>query len=386
MGEKTTPEVVKKGGIEWRIFPDNRGNWRVYARIGGKEYSANRKTRDGVLDAIPKLMASMGNTDQRLVLSLQEARDFQEATELLKPYNTSLVTAAKMYVEHAKRGVRRVKFRDASKDFQKEKEESGISDDYKKTLKGHLAKWEVTFGETVIEDLEGQQLANWLRARRVSARSRNNSRNVLATLLSWCERNGMIAPGKSPIAAVPISKTASHRISLLSPEQLTTLLDACKDDQHAHLFCALACLTGIRTAEIGRLSWEDVQLDAGFIEVPAAKAKTAARRLVPLVPRLRAILAPLAKDAAGLILPKYSTCTYLPFSLIARKLIPGGWPSNAGRHSWISYRVALTGDVARTALEAGNSPAKIFSNYRSVKLPDGRLITENLAKEWFGLV
>ena len=34
------------------------------------------------------------------------------------------------------------------------------------------------------------------------------------------------------------------------------------------------------------------------------------------------------------------------------------------RHSFISYRVAETQDVAKVALEAGNSPQIIFQHYR----------------------
>ena len=58
--------------------------------------------------------------------------------------------------------------------------------------------------------------------------------------------------------------------------------------------------------------------------------------------------------------------------------IPGGWRQNALRHSFISYRVAETGDVARTALEAGNSPKMIFRHYREV-------VDEEAAKAWFSI-
>ena len=38
------------------------------------------------------------------------------------------------------------------------------------------------------------------------------------------------------------------------------------------------------------------------------------------------------------------------------------WKHNALRHSFISYRVAQTQNVAQVALEAGNSPRVVFSN------------------------
>ena len=52
------------------------------------------------------------------------------------------------------------------------------------------------------------------------------------------------------------------------------------------------------------------------------------------------------------------------------------WKHNALRHSFISYRVALTQNVAQVALESGNSPAMIFAHYREV-------VDAKAAKNWF---
>jgi hypothetical protein len=55
------------------------------------------------------------------------------------------------------------------------------------------------------------------------------------------------------------------------------------------------------------------------------------------------------------------------------------WRRNGFRHSYISYRVAITKDIPATALECGNSPQIIFSNYRA-------LATEAEAKAWFAIL
>jgi hypothetical protein len=59
--------------------------------------------------------------------------------------------------------------------------------------------------------------------------------------------------------------------------------------------------------------------------------------------------------------------------------IPGGWRQNALRHSYISYRVAETGDAARTSLEAGNSPKMIFRHYREI-------VDGDAATAWFSIM
>jgi hypothetical protein len=55
------------------------------------------------------------------------------------------------------------------------------------------------------------------------------------------------------------------------------------------------------------------------------------------------------------------------------------WKANALRHSFISYRVAQTRDIAAVALEAGNSPRMVFAHYRE-------LCTEAEALEWFSIL
>ena len=63
-------------------------------------------------------------------------------------------------------------------------------------------------------------------------------------------------------------------------------------DERAIPFLTLGAFAGIRHAEIQRLDWRDIHLDAGIVEVRAAKAKTASRRMVPLLDNLRAWLMP----------------------------------------------------------------------------------------------
>ena len=55
------------------------------------------------------------------------------------------------------------------------------------------------------------------------------------------------------------------------------------------------------------------------------------------------------------------------------------WKQNALRHSFISYRVSETGNVANVSLEAGNSPQMIFQHYKELVQPDA-------AKAWFAIV
>ena len=53
-------------------------------------------------------------------------------------------------------------------------------------------------------------------------------------------------------------------------------------------------------------------------------------------------------------------------------------PDNAFRHSYITYRVAATGNIDETSLEAGTSREKIFKHYRE-------LVGKDEGLDWFAL-
>ena len=114
----------------------------------------------------------------------------------------------------------------------------------------------------------------------------------------------------------------------------------------------------------------------GFIEISAGKAKTAQRRLIPISPNLAQWLAVLAAHR------RKCRPHSKPFLFEAMRNATAkaniAWKANGLRHSFITYRLAATKDVAEVALEAGNSPTMIFKHYRE-------LATEEDAAESFGI-
>jgi integrase len=122
------------------------------------------------------------------------------------------------------------------------------------------------------------------------------------------------------------------------------------------------------------LEWSEINFEKGHIEVKAQKAKTATRRLVPIQPNLAKWLAPYRGRKGKLFQSRRTVDGAIKFA--KRLNIP--WKANCLRHSYATYRLSMVPDAGRIALEMGNSPAKLFTNYRD-------LDRENHAPEWFAI-
>jgi hypothetical protein len=101
------------------------------------------------------------------------------------------------------------------------------------------------------------------------------------------------------------------------------------------------------------------------------KKGTAARRIVPLCDAAIKWLL-LCNDRKGPVCENLAIDRIRDIGRAAEFKLP----ENCFRHSFISHRVAQTGNVAETSLEAGNSPKVIFRHYRE-------LFTKQEGKAWF---
>ena len=123
-------------------------------------------------------------------------------------------------------------------------------------------------------------------------------------------------------------------------------------------------------SEVSRLDWRDIRLAERLIVIEANNTKTAARRLVPISDNLAAWLTPHVRrfgplnpstEDANNVGPAFGDRLE---RVACRAKVK--WQRNGCRHSYITYRIATLKDVAAVALECGNSPAVIFSNYRAL--------------------
>ena len=214
----------------------------------------------------------------------------------------------------------------------------GVSDIYVRNAKLHLKGFTAKIGGN-IADVTVADVNRYLTGlKTLGPVSKNGIRRNVVTMFGFAKRQGYLHPDRKTAAEQSETfKAQETEIEIFTPEEMSRLLLA----SHARILplLAIGAFAGIRSAEIKRLDWEDIKWDRGYIEIAGKKAKTAARRLVPLSDNLKAWLAPW-REATGPIVPISDTPGALG-DLAVKAQIPGGWRQNALRHSFISYRVAL---------------------------------------------
>jgi integrase len=165
----------------------------------------------------------------------------------------------------------------------------------------------------------------------------------------------------NPVALVRKVKVNESLPGILSPQETARLLEASNHDTLP--YWALGLFTGLRTAELERLTWADIHFGEGVVEVPAQSSKTASRRFVPIRENLAQWLEPY-RLMQGPLCP-----SNLRKRLIADRANAGlaTWPSNATRHSFGSYHLAAFQNAALCASEMGHVSASMtyrFYNQR----------------------
>jgi integrase len=210
-----------------------------------------------------------------------------------------------------------------------------------------------------------EEIDNWLRDLELSPQSRVNYRSVIGVLFSCAVKRGMI--DINPIMRTAKPKVPSNPPEIFTVDALRSLLNAANDiapDVLAML--AIGAFAGLREAEIQRLDWSEVDLVRGHIDVKAAKAKSAKRRIVPIQPNLAAWLAPYGA-MNGRVVPKGAR---RKLARVRRAAHLSRWPKNGLRHGYASYRLAATHDAPRVASELGHTtPQLLYNTYRELVLP-----------------
>lgn len=462
--KKVTKERKRNGVVTTIVFWEvctGSAMSKVYSTpAGGRElftvsYWSNGERKRAVLPSWDEAVEAAKNANKDIGSGNAAAPEISpvkrmacaRALEIIAPFGVEIDVVATQWAEIKKRmkkvppmravelwerknpeGMTAKMVKDVVAEMMTVKRSDDLSTRYVKQLESDLTRFGARFRGRLV-DVCGTDVDKWLRDLGVGPRTRNNLRNSVKSLFKFGVARKYLPKDHDEIDAVAVAKDADGDIEIYTPDEMAELM-AVASKEHIP-FLAISAFAGVRHAELQRLDWEHVKRKGMVIEIKAGMAKTASRRVIPIVPNLAKWL----KDywnASGKI------CGYanmvLQFVELTRRVnekrraawakanhvsakklhaadkaaedrlkklprnerrsrgtvMPGAetaqdegwspflWKHNALRHSFISYRVAQTQNVAQVALEAGNSPSMIFKHYRE-------LVQPKEAKAWFAI-
>jgi len=385
------PIIIQKGWAKVRIYecPLRRGQ-EEYLTYIISWYIGKRRMRRGMASlelakreakAIAEQLADGSATTTEI--TQKELQYYRQCENLLN--GVPLDRVVRSWVEQNPKEVKQVRLKELVEEFLKRNDaDPNLSKSQKLTIRHHLTRFSERMNRP-ISVITPRDIDEYLDDPQYAPRTRHNHRASIIVLFNYARRKGYLLEDKRH-AAEKSEEIRFKRpdVEIYSPEQADSMLQLA--EPHLIPFLAIGLFSGVRTAELCRLNWEDIDWVGGNIRLDRNITKTNQSRLVPLLPNLAEWLARY-KGRKGNIMASMGTKEPTRFvspwlAKSENPKLPAKWIDNGMRHSFASYYLAYTQDAARTALACGHSVSMLLGTYKTVAL-NGASITQEVAKRYF---
>lgn len=391
-------EIIRYGSAQVKIYQRGNGKIALQWREAGKTKDTTRKSledaREFAKRKVREIDQSTGATWvsparwERLAALEKIAGGESAAGDLLHVLQRAakllgridlIEEAARFYATHGPKSVRSVvTLSEAMATIMRDYDNASAPT--RSSMKNEWSRFVTGRENLPIIEITREMLDSHISAQGWGPRTRRNSITRWATFFRRA-RELELWPRERPIPteAIRRAKETDKAPEIFTPLQGKILLAAVAQDCPRYLpYLLLAGWAGVRPSECLRLRWRDLDATHHQLHLPAETVgKTSRERWVPLTPDLVAMLEKYraADDDARICI----TRSREELSLLARKKLSLPWPADVLRHSFITYRLQIIGDIYRVAEEAGNSPTIIREHYRR-PIPPGQ------GDQWFSLL
>ncbi|MDQ8202693.1 site-specific integrase [Pelagicoccus sp. SDUM812003] len=385
----------RKFHVKEIVHPNGEKSYEAYGRVGNaKEPTRKRFGTWGKANAFKDVLEArhrdaMGSRKAvYTTLTDPEVADAESAIKELRSHvsDKSLSWAVHKLFESYNPNIVEKDLISAVREFKAAK--MGLSKrqyrDYANLLDGLLDSFEEKRRTSVkVHQVTTKDIQAFLATRELKeAKSRNNVISNLGAFFRWAaytERK-YISKHAIPTDDVERAKTKKPRREIITAEQAAELMEYAENFRGGVLvnFIATALFGGIRPDVDGELADEGLDpkveelfsVERGTIEVTEQNSKTGSFRDVVIQPALRSFFEtyPMSKYPIVPRVPPASNAkdrrSYLRYLLKKfREGCPVKVPHDGLRHSYCSYHVKISGSIAETALQAGDSEATIRKHY-----------------------
>lgn len=397
-------KVAEKNRERWVVYYFDTDKQKRWARRFSTEAEALEFFREkNVYDE------KLGVEANRI--SPTDRRELVEAKMLLSPLRVSLTNAVLTYVKLTNdlqslgislsqaieeyKSLAKLKERSARLDFAIDKYcytllKKELSSEYVTGVERTLARFMGDFGkERIVSLITGREIFQWLinlkkreyadsdklhvdgRPMRVfketsqdlGAYSRNEYRRTLYSFFKFCKMQDWL--DNNPVEKVESWRARGRTPGIFTPEEVRKILDSTPPKSEIRAYVAISAFTGIRNAEMQRLTWDKIKLEDREIILDSEITKTASRRIVKIPENLAKWLEPYVWELGTKkkILNKSKTTL---INKLHESLGKGNWIKNGLRHSAATYYLALTKNAYLTAEQMGHAVDVLKQNYNGL--------------------
>ena len=382
------PIIIKKGWAEVRIYEcEVRGKYFTYFvcwRVGKQRMRrglASLAEAKREAKTIVEQLAD-GSALPAEGITMRDLQYYRACETMLN--GVPLDRAVKAYLKTNPAETKEIRIPELVEEFLSKNDTSVNSSAQKITIRTLLKRFASKISKP-ISLVTPHDIDEYLSDPTYAPRSRHNQRSSIIVLFNYARRKGYLSDERKHAAEKSEEiKFKKPPIEIYSTEQAEAMLSLC--DKNLVPFLAIGLFAGIRSAEIARLKWENIDWVGGNIRLDREITKTNQSRLAPLMPNLAEWLAPY-KGMKGNIL--ISMKTRYPTNLVSPWLasqdnpkLPSKWIDNGMRHSFASYHLAYTQNAAQTALACGHSVGMLLGTYKTITI-NGESLNQEVAKKYF---
>jgi integrase len=214
-----------------------------------------------------------------------------------------------------------------------------------------------------VADIEPVAIRRWIKARSDNGNTQAMYFRYARMFFGYLKANRLIAD--DPMGGVPAPKTKPGR-NILTPAQMKALLDLDLPD-HVRALLLLGGFAGLRTEEVERMAWENINTKTGQIHVVPGAMKDSGgfdQRIVDFTEPLKRRKAWIAKQK-GKIIPVASETLHTHRRRACAPILTE-WPDNCLRHSFATYHLARAKNAGLTAYQMGHTSSAMVSRVYAV--------------------
>jgi integrase len=158
-----------------------------------------------------------------------------------------------------------------------------------KELERHLVKYAKPLHPRALTSIDRRAISSLIStiAEKNGPSAAINAHGSLSGYFSWLMREGMLDVNPMPYTNKPKARAPRDRV--LTDDELCTLWGALGENDYGDIV-RLLIYTATRRHEIGDLRWDEIDIDAATIDIPAARMKNNRPHLIPLSEPVLAIL------------------------------------------------------------------------------------------------